>query len=753
MGVSDGALAPPRLATISVSSINVERVTEVCYWKVLGGFVEGPLGDLEALAEWALEHDRNLQPLIRLASLLAQSDDAATLERCAGLCSRGMGVATARSERKLLAAVSANCQARLSAAQAPRQAMPLDAAVWRHADDLASFEILLFCDAGSAESDLERWLAIASVPDAALSIVVGGMLGAPLEAEAWGRWLRERVPTSVTILVGTGEVPALLARSRRPNALLVRPEQILHGDLITEARQRFARGDGQSFLQYFEIPVDARGQYRIGADAAMERVAAGGLFARVAQLRRIGFLDDLFYATGFVELVERARQVLGRNAVDTLDAPAMLRHEPLGSLAELPIKARVDSATLRRFWQVWHARGDGLCLDASQPRSAAAPLGGMRPRRGRFDVIVGSEYRLAGGGPHSCMCEIRALAAAGLRVGILQLDAVTYSNYRNFDRNFAHDVVKEGVAEPVVHPDQAHCDLLIVRYPAVFAERCLKGFPIEADDVRIVVNAPPVRHEGGDEFYSVAACVPVIRERTGCDATWHPVGPDARAAMMPYAGIISLAEEDWPAVVEMDVFSGGRRHSSDRGPIIGRHGRDHWTKWPGTREDLAAAYAVDRDGVKVRILGGAKRAIEVLGRQPRNWEVLAYGEMPAVEFLRGIDFFVYFPNETRIEPFARSILEALAAGVVVILPERYREIYGEAAVYCEPDQVVPVAQWLFEAPDAYAEQRVRGLTFVRARHGPDGFARFVRDIIASRNRARPACRPGHEIRVPQSGQP
>src|SRR5690606_4097706 len=116
--------------------------------------------------------------------------------------------------------------------------------------------------------------------------------------------------------------------------------------------------------------------------------------------------------------------------------------------------------------------------------------------------------------------------------------------------------------------------------------------------------------------------------------------------------------------------------------VIGRHGRDHYTKWPTASEAIGAAYCANMP-CDVRILGGADRALDILGTQPKNWTTYAFGSMDARTFLSDLDFYVHFPNENYIEEGARCVIEAMASGIPVILPPVFREHFGDAALYVE----------------------------------------------------------------------
>src|SRR5690606_9321617 len=106
---------------------------------------------------------------------------------------------------------------------------------------------------------------------------------------------------------------------------------------------------------------------------------------------------------------------------------------------------------------------------------------------------------------------------------------------------------------------------------------------------------------------------------------------------------------------------------------IGRHSRDHFAKWPATANDILAAYPASED-IEVHVLGGAEAPASLIGGVPSNWTVHPFGALHPKDFLSEIDIFVYFTHPDWVESFGRTIIEAMAVGVPVILPEVYRPL-------------------------------------------------------------------------------
>ena len=78
-----------------------------------------------------------------------------------------------------------------------------------------------------------------------------------------------------------------------------------------------------------------------------------------------------------------------------------------------------------------------------------------------------------------------------------------------------------------------------------------------------------------------------------------------------------------------------------------------------------------------------------------------------------MDFFLHFTHDDYIEEFGRNIMEAMAAGKVTILPHVYKDVFGDAAVYCKPNEVSATVLQLWKNHELYSEQALRGFNFVR----------------------------------------
>jgi len=201
----------------------------------------------------------------------------------------------------------------------------------------------------------------------------------------------------------------------------------------------------------------------------------------------------------------------------------------------------------------------------------------------------------------------------------------------------------------------------------------------------VIVNQPPMSDYGPDGVtrYIIEACAANLRRWFGKDATWHPIGPLVRDALVTHhrddLSHIDLSPQDWYNIIDISDWQPPVPPSvppiaQDGTLRIGQHARGHVHKWPEAAQTLRAAYPEAAD-IEVHVLGGAKVASAILGHTSANWVVHDYGSMHPRDFLAGIDVWIYFANSGWVESFGRTIIEAMAAGVPVILPEIYRPLF------------------------------------------------------------------------------
>lgn len=473
-------------------------------------------------------------------------------------------------------------------------------------------------------------------------------------------------------------------------------------------------------------------QARADNDLGFTRWTGGGhfiipntsslMFRRAPMREHFGYWDTVRFSAD-QELIRRMKKQFGRKAVEDIKSGplAFQRNSDSSIVADdaLGINGFLFGARKEYFDAQRHHHMTGGSLKygadpARRPFPAPAIMLSDRqaePAPRHFDIIIGSDLRMEGGSIASCIQEIRAARAAGYKVGLIEL--YRYDLGDRTSRSMLPSVRAEVDGETVqviTYGEQVRCDLLVIRYPPVLQHRCRYVPEVDAAQIKVVVNQPPVSDYSakGTLRYQLERCAANLRHYFRKDAVWHPNGPMVREALVTHHAKdlphIDLSPANWDNIIHLPEW---RRGPRERGPEdrlrIGRHSRDSYVKWPDNADDIAAAYP-DNDDIEVHVLGGADTATKVLGARPKHWVVHDFNALTPREFLSGIDVFVFFAHPDWVESFPRVVLEAMAVGVPVILPESHRPLFGDRALYATPQTALDVARRLHADPAAYDAQ-------------------------------------------------
>ncbi|MBG0562056.1 glycosyltransferase [Actinoplanes aureus] len=354
------------------------------------------------------------------------------------------------------------------------------------------------------------------------------------------------------------------------------------------------------------------------------------------------------------------------------------------------------------------------------------------------DVAILSDFRYPGGTSASIAAEVRAQARAGLSTVLVQVRSPHLKHDRPFNPLIV-ELLRDGLADLGAGGEPVNARLLVLRQPRIFTEDVAEVPLIRADRRVMVINQAPGDSADPARYYDFAEVRQRVEGYFG-ECEWAPISPQVRAEVLRSTPDAPLAATDWHEIIDTADWWTERTRPVAGVPILGRHGRPDPVKWPRTAEELLLAYP-DTANVRVRVLGGGELAVAKLGRQPENWELLEFGTVSPVEFLRGLDFFVYFHDPDLVEAFGRTIMEAMAAGVPVVIGEHFRPIFGDAAHYTTPAGVVPLIHELYDDPDRYQQAARRARAFVDDHYGyPSHVARLADRGVRPRTEL-PAPRP------------
>ncbi|MGH8721358.1 MAG: glycosyltransferase, partial [Burkholderiales bacterium] len=348
-----------------------------------------------------------------------------------------------------------------------------------------------------------------------------------------------------------------------------------------------------------------------------------------------------------------------------------------------------------------------------------------------YDIVVVGDFRFPGGTSTAIASELKAQAAAGYRTGLIQVSCPLL-RYPHAMHGEIRALLDAGRVEQLDPEARHEARLAIAHHPALFLFPPRRTLAIAAPTRILVAHHPPATARG-TPYYDVAAVDTNASELLGGEVIWAPVGPAVRAQLDGGRAGPSLLAEDWCNVIDADEWHCARAGPRGNRPVIGRHSCPQREKWPATRDEVLAVYPTDPT-VEVRILGADSFLEELVGGYPSNWEVLPFDAETPAKFLSSLDFFVYFHHPDWIEAFGRTVLEALASGAVAILPESFRQTFGEAAIYAEPGDVASLAKRLHADAKAWRRQSERGSQAVRSRFSLERHRARVAAIVGGPHR-------------------
>lgn len=332
-----------------------------------------------------------------------------------------------------------------------------------------------------------------------------------------------------------------------------------------------------------------------------------------------------------------------------------------------------------------------------------------------YDVAILSDFRYPGGTSASVEAEVRAQATAGVSTVLVQVPSPHLGPFRSFNPRIVR-CLRDGAADLALPGEEVTARLLVLRHPRVFSADPDPAPRVTAEQIIMVINQGPRDQGASKPYYDIHDVRQRVERYFGNSVQWAPIGPLVRDQVRAEDPEFTLTPQDWHEVIDVDEWWTERHAPVGEVPVIGRHGRPDPKKWPRTSEEIRQAYPSGTD-FRVRILGGGELAAERLGSVPESWEILPFGSVQPYEFLRSIDYFVYFHDPDWIEAFGRTMLEAMASGTPVIVAEHFRALFEEAAIYATPEQVPAVIRRLHADWTSYQEVSKRAREFVDTRFG------------------------------------
>nr|WP_274615926.1 glycosyltransferase [Nesterenkonia sp. YGD6] len=480
---------------------------------------------------------------------------------------------------------------------------------------------------------------------------------------------------------------------------------------------------------------------RWGPDRVVHPSFASLMFRREEIQQTLGYWDTV-RKSGDGEFKFRFQLVYGVDLQPTITAPLAFSLMGSGNLtsSDLGLGFRHDDRhAYQRAYRDWHRqiqRGEASAYMPKHPttRPFVAPPSFLPQKPTEppaYDVVYLSEFGFEAGNSSVLLQEITTCLEAGLRVGVIPIEngLIASASKRHFVP-FLERLVLNGQVDRLSVEGAATTKLLLVRWPASLQLALGKRSGLVAQRILAVANHMPYELAGDRRSYDVRTVSRNIAATFGSEPVWAPESERLRDYLedLVPSGVLSATAWKGITVPLDDVSRNNRVPDLDRTPVIGRHGRDHPGKWPSTKKDFLAAYPVD-GSVEVSILGGASTPIRsgwLSEELPDSWTVYPFNGIDVSDYLRSLDFFVYYHSDDLVEAFGMAILEAMNHGVVCVLPPHFAPVFGDGAVYAKSGEVQSTIQRFWDE-EMYVAQRERGFDFVNDECSPTAYLTRLRD--------------------------
>jgi hypothetical protein len=240
-----------------------------------------------------------------------------------------------------------------------------------------------------------------------------------------------------------------------------------------------------------------------------------------------------------------------------------------------------------------------------------------------------------------------------------------------------------------------------------------------------VIQYPPF--DGGwKQLYDLELVERNLERLFGAPVHFAPCCPNVRAQLKSLAGHKPLVlQRDFFNMVDLSDWSSGAILAPRKNATIGRHSRPDPLHWPDCGQALLAAYP-DRAHLRIRSLGEIPTDLEAfIGR---NWQILPFEIHAIPEFLRSLNFYIYFHNRRLAAAFRTGVAEAMAMAMPAIVDPAYETLFEDGAIYAQPEGVECVIDELLSSPAKYRRQSSLARKLVEAKFSLATYPARMREL-------------------------
>lgn len=394
---------------------------------------------------------------------------------------------------------------------------------------------------------------------------------------------------------------------------------------------------------------------------------------------------------------------------------------------------------LLHVWAIrqWHLELDEVGQKPVRPANSERPYSvpstfepGKRGKDlGLFDVIYVTDFYRQAKYVDFALKEMTTLVNKGLRVGYIHLDSPRTTKITGLPRHLLQ-LQFDGDITQVSLEDAAETRLLIVYDPAVgmFADQ--RKSRIRTWRSILVEKSLPTL-SGAPERTPINYVKVLSHLDRTFDARFEVVGASEQDQNLVATHVPPqrLLENSMIWRTYVDENPSDIQPPSGK-PIIGFHSYGNKYRWPRNKEVFCKVYLSDL--FDTNLSGQLRPATKKFGPELLEAARLVdCRETPTEEFLRGIDFWVYYPEPRLQDQAWEPVLSAMKAGKVVILPPSLETVYQHGAVYGHPEDVEGLVRQLSSSRQDFEAQARLGQSFVNTLFSAERFYERISRILCT----------------------
>lgn len=465
-----------------------------------------------------------------------------------------------------------------------------------------------------------------------------------------------------------------------------------------------------------------------------EKNAPSLLFRRQPVLDRLGRYDDMRKAAD-TEFIERLAAVFGPDNVVTLEEPLALYQLTTGSLSRADFRtgwhrdARVSYHSAFRYWhrQIVEEGADPV-IESANGRAFPAPpeFEGVDYPHSRLDVVMLADWR-HGLVDHTALAtEIRAMASAGLKVGLVRGEAIRHAKVkRNYPRRVIQQALAAGHASWSPFSADLSASLLLVRDPDLLAfARPTSSIRMRPQRIVVVADRTPRPDHRPRTSYDPATIERAAVDTFGITVEWLPTTAQIALQLRESGATGTIHPAHRLDVVDVERFPA---RPTDQRPVIGVADASRFGVERIDRARLASVLPLD-DSYDVRLFENSPRPRTYPGA---TWLQFDNETLTAAAFFDQCDFYVGLPPRVHGTRLVRPILDAMARGCVPIVDPELREVLGDAALYYGQQSVAEIVDRVWDDPGLLTAQQQRSIAFCHNELAAAVFASAITQLTAT----------------------